>query len=82
MENENIINNFIRLRTPNEGINQRYLKVLADVADKAVKTISSPGVRSPCIRPWRLWAEIKAHKWRDFELNLSKTTLSLFKPTA
>ena len=30
---------------------------------------------------WRLWAEIEAHKWRDLELNLSKT-LSLFKPTA
>ena len=22
---------------------------------------------------WRLWAEIEAHKWRDLELNLSKT---------
>ena len=54
------------LRTPNEGINQRYLKNWAVVADKicfgraekiwdwewifgrAVKAISSPGVRSPC----------------------------------
>ena len=55
------------LRTPNEGINQRYLKNWADVADKicfghtylkiwewewifgrAVKAISSLGVRSPC----------------------------------
>ena len=45
------------LRTPNEGINQRNLKIWADVADKiwewelifgrAVKAISSPGVRSP-----------------------------------
>jgi hypothetical protein len=22
---------------------------------------------------WRLWVEIEAHKWRDLELNLSKT---------
>ena len=22
---------------------------------------------------WRLWAVIEAHKWRDLELNLSKT---------
>ena len=54
------------LRTPNEGINQRNLKIWADMADKirlrpylkiwewelifgrAVKAISSPGVRSPC----------------------------------
>ena len=40
------------LRTPNEDINQRYLKNWADVADKicfgrTVKAISSPGVRSP-----------------------------------
>ena len=47
------------LRTPNEGINQRYLKNWADVVDKicfgiwewewifgrTVKAISSPGVR-------------------------------------
>ena len=25
----------------------------------------------------RLWAEIKAHKWRDLELNLSKTVEEL-----
>ena len=54
------------LRTPNGSINQRNLKIWADVADKicfevtlkvwewdlifgrAVKAISSPGVRSPC----------------------------------
>ena len=40
------------LRTPNEGINQRYLKIRADMADKicfghAVKAISSLGVCSP-----------------------------------
>ena len=40
------------LRTPNEGINQRNLKIWAVVADKicfgcAVKAISLPGVRSP-----------------------------------
>ena len=44
------------LWTPNEGINQRYLKIWADVAvpknlgvgffGRAVKTISSLGVRS------------------------------------
>ena len=26
---------------------------------------------------WRLWAEIEAHKWRDLELNLSKTVEEL-----
>ena len=26
---------------------------------------------------WRLWAEIEAHKWRDLELNLSKTVEKL-----
>ena len=26
-----------------------------------------------CGKVWRLWAEIEAHKWRDLELNLSKT---------
>ena len=26
---------------------------------------------------WILWAEIKAHKWRDLELNLSKTVEEL-----
>ena len=46
-----------RLRTPNEGINRKNLKFWADVADeiwdwglifgRAVKAISSPGVRSP-----------------------------------
>ena len=57
------------LRTPNEGINQRNLKIWADVADKicfgrnltiwecewifgrAVKAISSLGVRSPWVVP-------------------------------
>ena len=24
-------------------------------------------------KSWRLWAEIDAHKWRDLDLNLSKT---------
>ena len=50
------------LRTPNESINQRNLKIWADVADKtclrmwewifgcAVEAISSPDVRSPCQR--------------------------------
>ena len=43
------------LWTPNEGINQRYLKNWACVADKicfgrAVKAISSLGVRSPWYR--------------------------------
>ena len=54
------------LRTPNKGINQRNLKIWANVADKiwlylnisewelifgrAVKVISSLGVHSPCIR--------------------------------
>ena len=55
------------LRTPNEGINQRYLKNWADgrqnmlppylkiwdwdwVLGRAVKAISSVGVRSPCYR--------------------------------
>ena len=48
------------LPTTNEGINQRYRKNLATVADKiwdwnwifghAVKTISSLDVRSPCIK--------------------------------
>ena len=28
-------------------------------------------------RPCRLWAEIEAHKWRDLELNLSKTVEEL-----
>ena len=52
---------FNRVRTPNEDINQRNLKIWADVADKipylksgewefifglAVKAIFSPGVRS------------------------------------
>ena len=53
------------LRTPNKGINQRYLKNWADVTDKicyslkiweweltfgrAMKAISSLGVRTPCI---------------------------------
>ena len=27
--------------------------------------------------PWRLWVEIEAHKWRDLELNLSKTVEEL-----
>ena len=27
----------------------------------------------------RLWAEIEAHKWRDLELNLSKTVEELSK---
>ena len=27
----------------------------------------------PSFLIWRLWAEIEAHKWRDLELNLSKT---------
>ena len=52
------------LRTPNEGINRRYLKNWADVVDRicfgrtfgnskfgsgsAVKVISTLGVRSPC----------------------------------
>ena len=56
------------LRTPNEGINQRYLKNRAHVADKiclsnfglelnsrpcsAVKAISSLGVRSPCLQAY------------------------------
>ena len=45
------------IRTPNEGINRKNLKFWADVADeiwdwglifgRAVKAISSPGVRSP-----------------------------------
>ena len=48
------------LRTPNEGINQRNLKIWADmlrpylkiwewelIFGRAVKAISSPGVRSP-----------------------------------
>ena len=53
------------LRTPNECINHRYLKNWADVADKtcfscwewdwifsrAVKSISSPGFRSPWAWP-------------------------------
>ena len=26
---------------------------------------------------WRLWVEIEAHKWRDLELNLSKTVEEL-----
>ena len=50
------------LRTHNEGINQRYLKNWADVADKyasavpknlgvGVKAISSLGIRSPCFNP-------------------------------
>ena len=26
---------------------------------------------------WRLWVEIEAHKWRDLELNLSKTAPGL-----
>ena len=26
---------------------------------------------------WRLWAEIEVHKWRDLELNLSKTVEEL-----
>ena len=26
---------------------------------------------------WRLWVEIEAHKWRDLELNLSKTVEGL-----
>ena len=26
---------------------------------------------------WRVWAEIEAHKWRDLELNLSKTVEEL-----
>ena len=29
------------------------------------------------LRLCRLWAEIKAHKWRDLELNLSKTVEEL-----
>ena len=51
------------LRTPNEGINQRNLKILADVAvpkkwewewicGRAVKAISSPGVCSLCPGGW------------------------------
>ena len=28
---------------------------------------------------WRLWAEIEAHKWRDLELNLSKTADELMQ---
>ena len=32
---------------------------------------------SCCDRIWRLWAEIEAHKWRDLELNLSKTVEEL-----
>ena len=57
------------LRTPNEGINQRYLKNWADVADKIcfgrtkkigigieVKAISSLGVRSP----WFDWLKSAA----------------------
>ena len=51
------------LRTPNEGINQRYLKNWADAAylkiwewawiyGRAVKAISSLGVRSPCFRAY------------------------------
>ena len=28
-------------------------------------------------RSWRLWAVIEAHKWRDLELNLSKTVEEL-----
>ena len=57
------------LRTPNEGINQRYLKNWADVTDKiffgrtewewifgrAVKAISSLDVRSPCHQPIIDW---------------------------
>ena len=31
----------------------------------------------PCL--WRLWAEIEAHKWRDLELNLSKTATKAIK---
>ena len=26
---------------------------------------------------WRLWVEIEAHKWRDLEVNLSKTVEEL-----
>ena len=26
---------------------------------------------------WRLWVEIETHKWRDLELNLSKTVEEL-----
>ena len=60
------------LWTPKEGINQRYLKNWADVADKiwdwdwifcrAVKAISSLGVRSP----WMKWSFIGF--WNSFRL--------------
>ena len=36
-----------------------------------------PQSQACAIREWRLWAEIEAHKWRDLELNLSKTVEEL-----
>ena len=60
-----------RLRTPNEGINQRYLKKWSDVADKicfgrAVKAISSTGVRSLCSIPPTTDTQ-RRHKSKKYE---------------
>ena len=40
-----------------------------------VKALMNAMKARPCL--WRLWAEIEAHKWRDLELNLSKTVEEL-----
>ena len=50
------------LWTTNEGINQRNLKIWADVSDKIVKVISSPGVRSP----WFISVDLEQDPYNRF----------------
>ena len=45
------------LRTPNEGINQRYLKIWADVADKNASA-----------KQFGIGIEFSAVQWRQFPL--------------
>ena len=47
------------LRTPNEGINQRYMKNWADVADK---------ICFGCNSKFGIWIEFSATQWRLFPL--------------
>ena len=44
---------------------------------KQPKHLKYVGKMPNTVWPWRLWAEIKAHNWRDLELNLSKTVEKL-----
>ena len=48
--------------------------------DVAISSITpKPYILQKILFLWRLWAEIEVHKWRDLELNLSKTATKAIK---